>query len=110
MAIDLTKSVPHIVEDLVLNVGLKDVTEVGTTVVAVPSVTDPDIAKVDVTVANVAIGDYVWAIPLEALPTNARFQGATVVEAGKVQLTFGSEGGNITGANRNFNFIWFDLT
>jgi hypothetical protein len=78
--------------------------------VAVPSITDPDIAKVDVTVTDnfdvsVKVGDVVQAIPQEALPTNARLQSAYVSADNTVTLVFGSEGGNVTGANKNFKFL-----
>jgi hypothetical protein len=81
----------------------------GTVVVAVPSITDPDIAKVDVDVSAMtfapAVGDSVIAIPLEALPTNCRLGGAWVSATDTVTITFGSEGGNVTGANKNFKFL-----
>lgn len=78
--------------------------------VAVPSITDPDIAKVDVTVTSafdvsVKLGDVVQTIPQEALPTNARLQSAYVSANNTVTLVFGSEGGNVTGANKNFKFL-----
>lgn len=82
--------------------------------VAVPSITDPDIAKVDVDVSAMtfapAVGDSVEAIPLEALPTNARLLGAWVSAANTVQVTFGSEGGNVTGAGVDFKFVFKDRT
>lgn len=82
--------------------------------VTVPSITDPDIAKVDVDVSAMtfapAIGDAVIAIPQEALPTNARLQGAWVTTTDSVQITFGSEGGNVVGAAKNFKFLLLDLT
>ena len=86
-----------------------------TVAVAVPSITDPDIAKVDVDVSSAftmqpAVGDAVFAIPQEALPTAARLQGAWVNATDQVQITFGSEGGNVTGANKNFKFLVIDLT
>ena len=82
--------------------------------VAVPSITDPDIAKVDVNVASaftvsVAVGDAVIAIPQEALPTNARLQGAWITATDSIQVTFGSEGGNVVGANKNFTFLLIKL-
>lgn len=75
--------------------------------VTVPSITDPDIAKVDVDVASaftvsVAVGDLVIVAPLEALPTNCRFQSAIIIATDSIQFTFGSEGGNVTGAAKNF--------
>jgi hypothetical protein len=81
--------------------------------VTVPSITDPDIAKVDVTVTvpfALAVGDAVIAIPTEALPTNCRLQGAFVVSANTVQVTYGSEGGNVTGAAKTHKFLCWDLT
>lgn len=93
---------------------MKSVKVSGTVVVAVPSITDPDIAKVDADTSAMtfacAVGDGVLAIPLEALPTNCRLQGAWVTAADTVQVVFGSEGGNVTGANKNFKFVFFDLT
>lgn len=83
--------------------------------VTVPSITDPDIAKVDVDVSagspfQPAIGDAVIAIPLAALPTNCRLQGAWVTATDSVQVTFGSEGGSVVGAARNFRFLYVDCT
>ena len=83
--------------------------------VTVPSITDPDIAKVDVDVSagstfQPVIGDAVIAIPLAALPTNCRLQGAQVTTTDTVQVTFGSEGGNVVGAAKNFKFLYIDCT
>lgn len=95
-------------------VTIKGVYTSGTVAVAVPSITDPDIAKVDVDLSAMtfapAVGDLVVAIPLEALPSNARLQGAWVSATDTVQVVYGSEGGNVTGANKNHKFIIFDLT
>lgn len=87
--------------------------ETATISVTVPSITDPDIAKVDVTVTTpqgVAVGDAVLAVPLEALPTNCRQQGAYVSATDTVTIVYGSEGGNVTGAAKNYRFLVFDLT
>lgn len=86
-----------------------------TVAVAVPSITDPDIARVQVDVSAAltmqpAVGDAVIAIPQEALPTAARLQGAWVYQTDGVEITFGSEGGNVTGGNKNFKFLVIDLT
>ena len=93
---------------------IKGIYDSGTIVVAVPSITDPDIAKVDVSISALtfaaAVGDAVIAIPLEALPTAARLQGDWVSATDTVQVVFGSEGANVTGANKNFKFLIFDLT
>lgn len=83
--------------------------------VSVPSITDPDIARVQVDVSGAfsmqpAVGDAVIAIPQEALPTNARLQGAWVYQTDGVEITFGSEGGNVVGASKNFKFLVIDLT
>lgn len=86
-----------------------------TVAVTIPSITDPDIAKVDVDVSAAftmqpAVGDAVIAIPSEALMTAARLQGAWVNATDQVQVLFGSEGGNVTGAAKNFKFLVIDLT
>jgi len=83
--------------------------------VTVPSITDPDIAKVNVSVASAfsmapAVGDFVIAAPQEALPTNCRLQGAFVSATDEIELCFGSEGGNVTGAAKNFKFLVIDVT
>lgn len=86
----------------------------GTIVVAVPNITDPDCAKVDVDISALtfaaAVGDAVIARPSEALPTNCRLGGAWVSATDQITITFSSEGGNVTGANKNFKFLIFDLT
>ena len=56
------------------------------------------------------VGDAVIAVPIEALPTNCRLQGAWVNATDQVQIVFGSEGGNVTGAAKNFRFLIGDLT
>lgn len=93
---------------------IKGINISGTIAVAVPSVTDPDMAKVDVDISAMtfaaAVGDAVIAIPSEALPTNCRLLGAWVSATDQVTITFGSEGGNVTGANKNFTFLLIDLT
>ena len=93
---------------------IKNIVDSGTIVVAVPSITDPDIAKVDVDISALtfaaAVGDAVIVRPSEALPTNCRLLGAWVSATDTVQVTFGSEGGNVTGANKNCKFLIFDLT
>lgn len=83
--------------------------------VTVPAITDPDIAKVDVSVAAAfsmqpAVGDLVYAIPQEAMEANARILGAYVTATDQVTVIFGSEGGNVTGGSKNFKFLVVDLT
>lgn len=94
--------------------GIKAVYLSAAIAVAVPSITDPDCAKVDVDVSAMtfapAVGDAVIAIPQVALPTNARLSGAWVSATDTVQITFSSEGGNVVGANKNFKFLFVDLT
>lgn len=84
-----------------------------TVAVTVPSITDPDGAKVDVDVSGGStftpkVGDAVIAVPMEALPTNCRLSGAWVNATDQVQITFSSEGGNVAGAAKNFRFLYFD--
>jgi hypothetical protein len=111
MAADITKSIPHLLEDLFLTGSVKDLVFSTALSVTVPSITDPDIAKVDVTVTGVALGDSVLAAdPTEALPTNCRFQSAYVSATNTVTFVFGSEGGNVTGAAKTFTVIIADRT
>lgn len=95
-------------------VGGLSVATSATIAVTVPSITDPDIAKVDVSISAMdfvpTVGDAIVAIPLEALPTNCRLQGAWINATDQVQITFGSEGGNVTGAAKNFKFLVIDCT
>lgn len=92
---------------------IKGINISGTVAVAVPSITDPDCAKVDVDVSAMTfapgVGDAVIAIPGEALPTNCRLGAAWVSATDTVTITFHSEGGNVTGANKNFTFLFIDL-
>lgn len=85
----------------------------GTIAVAVPSITDPDEAHVDVDLSALtvspAVGDAVIVIPLEALPSNANLLGAFVSATDTVRITYGSEGGNVTGANKNHGFLLIKL-
>ena len=107
----LTKNVPARIEELILSVGVVGWVYDTALSVTVPSITDPDIAKVDVTVTGVAAGDMVVAAdPTVALPTNARFQNAYVSAADTVTFVFGSEGGNVTGAAKTFTVLIADCT
>jgi hypothetical protein len=83
--------------------------------VTVPAITDPDIAKVDVSVAAAfsmapAVGDAVIAIPQEAMEANARILGCYVTATDQITVVFGSEGGNVTGGSKNFKFLVIDVT
>lgn len=83
--------------------------------VTVPAITDPDIAKVDVDVSSAfsmqpADGDAVIAIPTGSLETNCRLLGTYVSNTDTITITFGSEGGNVTGGSVNFKFFVVDLT
>lgn len=93
---------------------IKGIYNSGTISVTVPSITDPDIAIVAVDVSALtfacAVGDQVLVTPVVALPTNCRLQGAYVSATDTVTICFGSEGGNVTGAAKNFNMLFFDLT
>lgn len=76
--------------------------------VTVPSITDPDIGEVDVTVNGlpqpIGVGDCVVGIPLVALPTNCFYINCYVVSANTVRCIFQSDGGNVTGAAKSFKF------
>lgn len=83
--------------------------------VTVPSITDPDSAIVNVDVSagstfQPVVGDAVVVIPLAALPTNCVLSGAWVNATDQVQITFTSVGGSVTGAARDFKFLYFDAT
>jgi hypothetical protein len=88
----------------------------GTVVVAVPTIADAEADEVAVATSAMtfacAVGDAVIAIPLEALPTDCLYNGARVTGADEVTLSFGTkEGGTgVTGANKNFKFLFLDLT
>lgn len=82
--------------------------------VAVPSITDPDSASVDVDVSafavSVAVGDLVIAVPTEALPTNCKLGAAWVSATDTVQINFTSVGGNVTGATKAFKIAVIKVT
>lgn len=108
---DLTKSVPHRVNELVRGVGVKGWVYDTALSVTVPSITDPDDAHVDVTVTGVALGDVVLGCnPTVALPANCLLTGAYVSAADTVRVNFASEGGNVTGAAKTFSILIADLT
>jgi len=44
------------------------------------------------------------------METNARILGCCVTGTDQITLVFGSEGGNVTGGNKNFKFLVLDLT
>lgn len=58
------------------------------------------------------VGDAVIAIPMEALPTDCILNGAYITATDTVSVSFGTkEGGSgVTGANKNFRFLYFDCT
>lgn len=109
-------------EDAVLDYGSTEAPAIknwkvsGTVAVAVPTIAD---AKTDVVVVDLssmtfapAVGDAVFAIPLEALPTDCLLTGAYVSATDTVSVTFATKegGGGVTGANKNFKFLFLDLT
>lgn len=88
-----------------------------TIAVAVPTIADAeiDVVAVDVSAASgfqPKVGDAVVAIPLEALPTDCILNGAYVTATDEVSISFAAkEGGSgVTGANKNFRFVYFDCT
>lgn len=85
--------------------------------VAVPDIADAEIDEVAVDVASAfsmapAVGDAVIAIPTEALPTSCILCGARVSGTDTITVSFAAkEGGSgVTGANKTFKFLVFDLT
>ncbi len=88
-----------------------------TIAVAVPTIADAEIDEVAVDVSGGSVwqpkvGDAVVAIPMEALPTSAIVCGAYVSDTDEVTVSFAAkEGGTgVTGANKNFRFLYFDGT
>lgn len=108
-AASTTKSGQHLLESLVrtavagdgngnAGAGIQGVLTTLATAVTVPAITDPDVAKVDVTVTGVALGDMVVGLGwVQALETNCRFVSAQVLATDTIRFTFASEGGNVTG-------------
>lgn len=91
----------------------------GTIAVAVPTIANDAAENVDSVAVDVsamtfapAVGDAVIAIPQEALPTDCLQCGAYVTATDQVTVTFGSKegGGGVTGANKNYKFLFIDLT
>lgn len=99
-----------VLADEITDLGPFFLTELQSVSVTVPSITDPDIAKVDVDVASaftasVTTADFVIVNPTEALPTNCRLQGAYISGTDTVTIVYGSEGGNVTGAAKAHNIL-----
>ena len=95
---------------------IKGVKVSATIAVAVPTIAD---AKNDVVLVDVAamafapaVGDIVFAVPLVALPTDCLLLSAYVSATDTVSVTFGTKegGAGVTGANKDFKFIFWDLT
>lgn len=88
-----------------------------TVVVAVPTIADAEIDEVAVDVSGGStfapkVGDAVVAIPMEALPTSAILCGAYVSATDEVTISFAAKegGAGVTGANKNFRFLYLDGT
>lgn len=82
--------------------------------VTVPSITDPDTANTVEDVSGsfsivITIADAIIAMPQAALPTACQGSGVYVVGNDSIELNYTSEGGNVTGAGVNYNFLVFDL-
>lgn len=80
----------------------------GTVAVTVPAITDPDLNSVDVVLTTAQgvcnVGDFVLATPVEALSATTLFVGAYVTAAQTIRCVFGSVGGNVVSAPKNFKF------
>ena len=57
-----------------------------------------------------ALGDFVIVTPVTALMANCRLLGAYVYQTDGIEIAFGSEGGNVTGAAHNFRMMIIDVT
>lgn len=84
----------------------------GTVAVTIPSYAadQVDVAAVDVAAAftaSIAVGDFVIAASLEALPTDCVYLGCRVSATDEITLSFGSleAGAGVTGAAKNFKFL-----
>lgn len=94
---------------------IKGIYNSGTISVTVPSIGTAGLGgTVAVDVSSLtfacAVGDAVIAIPIVALPTNCYITGASVTATDTVTVNFQAIGGTVTGAAKNFNFLFFDLT
>ena len=94
---------------------VKGVYSSGTVSVTVPSIGTAGLGgTVDVDVSSLtfspAVGDQVIATPIVALPTNCYMTGAYVTATDTVRVNFQAIGGTVTGAAKNFTFLFVDLT
>lgn len=94
---------------------IKGIYNSGTIAVTVPSIGTAGLGgTVAVSVSALtfacAVGDQVIVTPIEALPTNCYMTGAYVTATDTVTVNFQAIGGTVTGAAKNFNFLFYDLT
>lgn len=105
---DITKSVPHILEQLVLTAGITGVT-VTTAAVDLPSLTLGLTDSVDVTVTGVGLKDIVLAVkPSDDTDWSADVDiiSATVTAADTVRVVaFNTSGGTLDASSENADFI-----
>lgn len=99
------------------SVSTPHVSEASAVTVAVPTIADAEIDEVAVDVSalfdfTLAVGDVVLVAPEAALPTSAILCGAYVSDTDEVTISFAAKegGAGVTGANRAFTILAFDLT
>ena len=113
MAADLSKSIPHILEQLVLTAGIKGVS-VYTKAVDFPSIAAGAIGSVDVTVTGVALGDIVLFVgPADFSDWSGDIDvvSASVTATNTVRVVArNSTGGAIDASIEDATFIVLDRT
>lgn len=109
----LVKDIPYILEQLILGKnsgpGVQKVELSAALSVTIPSVTGgvantSTAFSATATFTGAKVGDFVWATPTVALPTNCVFTGAYVSATDTVTFTFTSSvAGAVTGAAKTFD-------
>src|SRR4051794_12853115 len=115
---DLTKSIQHRIEELILTIGAVGWVYDNALAVVVPSTSAGGantsvVTSVATTVTGVKVSAdaVVYANPVVALPSNCLFLGAYVSADDTVTFTFGSTANAaITGASKNFELLVADRT
>jgi hypothetical protein len=112
-AADISKSVVHILEQLVLTANIQGVTTY-TAAVDAPSLTTGLVDSVDVTVTGVSVGDIVLGVVTAdntALSADVHIIGAYVTAANVVRVTlFNTTGGTLDATSESHEFIVLERT
>lgn len=111
MAADISKSIVHVNESIVLTAGITGY-DVYTVAVDLPSLATTVSDTVPVTVTGVALGDLVvGVVPTTALTAGYHVLGGFVSGTDTVQLFVRNDsGGTVDPASQNFTFIIADRT